>query len=996
MTATFPDIADPSAPRPFVGRGAELAALTAALGQSRQRGPRVLLLGGEAGAGKTRLLEEFARSQGDAPVQLLAGGCLDLGDGALPYGAFVEAMRSWLRTVPPAEADRLIGPARAELARLLPFLGDAAVIELDREVLPDLGRTRLFEQVRGLLERVARVAPTVLVIEDLHWSDQATRDLFAFLARNLAEQPLLLVGTFRTDELSRDHPLRPLLVGLARDSRTVRVDLPPLDRAAVVALVSELTGGEPDRVMLEDIVDRAEGNPFYAEQLAAAAQAGADLPDGVVAALDARLDQLPDVARRVVRVASAGGVAVAHDLLDAAAAMDEAELEQGLRIAVDAQLLLPVATPPGYRFRHALFQEVVHASLLPGERTRLHARMAELLERCADPAGSCGSSTELAWHYELALDLPRALQAAVTAAREADAVFAHVEAVAHLERAIDLWDRVPDAAERAGCDLPQLLRDAAIAAVKAGDPRRGEAMARRALASLDPDQAPDGGDPVRAGLLWMWVGQALRDSGRKGSLQAYRRAVALVPEGDTWQRACVLAALGSALMLKSLYREALGILEQGLATARAAGSQPQEAYALTSLGPVLAHLGESDRGMAVLIEGRAVARSCGRWDYVFKADANRSDQLDSMGRFEDAAEVAVQGADEAYVQGLSDAGAFLLGNAAESLLKAGELDRVAALLARAHAARLPGGLCGVHITLLEAELALRRGRVDAAAGLLARSQRVATSYAAGPQFRDRYHALDAEVALLRGQPERVLATALEGMAHVRDVAGTMRYGGAISWAAMRAAVALARAESQRGAEPAASEAAETVRAWYQARSEDATGQFHAWVALAEAEWSRCATSRPEGEPAAWRQAVAAFDALAMPAQAATARLGLAAALAATGSRDEASALVTEVLTCADATGAGALRDAAETLGRRAGLRLVAGAPASASRLRLTERELEVLRLITAGASNREIGMALFISTKTASVHVSHILAKLGVKGRGQAAALAVREGLVPA
>jgi predicted ATPase len=211
----------------FVGRTEELRRLEAALERAGAGEPAITLLGGEAGVGKTRLVGELAARAEKAGARVLVGGCIELGDGALPYAPIVEALRHLPRTLDPASLRALAGPAHAELAGLLPELGDGPPGLGDPQGMAGHGQARLFELVLGMLDRLGREQPLLLVVEDLHWADRSTRDLLAFLVRNLRAGRVLLVATYRSDELHRRHPLRPFLAELARSGRADRVELQP-------------------------------------------------------------------------------------------------------------------------------------------------------------------------------------------------------------------------------------------------------------------------------------------------------------------------------------------------------------------------------------------------------------------------------------------------------------------------------------------------------------------------------------------------------------------------------------------------------------------------------------------------------------------------------------------------------------------------------------------------------------------------------------------------
>jgi predicted ATPase len=380
----------------FVGRAEELGLLAAALERAGAGAPGIVLIAGEAGVGKTRLVDEFA-AEAAAGTLVLAGGCIELGEGALPYAPIVEALRSLARGLDLAVLRSLAGPAHGLLAGLLPELGDGQA-----EAVPGGSQARLFEVLLGLLVRLGEQAPVVLVVEDLHWADRSTRDLLAFLVRNLHAERVLLVATYRSDELHRRHPMRPFLAELARGGRAQRVDLVPFGREELAALLAGITGVPPTAATVDDILARTEGNAFFAEELVAAAaeRAGSTLPPGLRDVLLIRFEALSEPAQVALRVAAVAGRRVQHELLAGVAGMNEPDLLASLREAVAHQILVVDSDRDAYAFRHALVQEAVYAEVLPGERTRLHAAFAAALEPRLELAGGAApaAAAETAFH----------------------------------------------------------------------------------------------------------------------------------------------------------------------------------------------------------------------------------------------------------------------------------------------------------------------------------------------------------------------------------------------------------------------------------------------------------------------------------------------------------------------------------------------------------------------------------------------------------------------
>ena len=472
----------------LVGRAAEMAALQAAFDAVRQGGPAALLIGGEAGVGKTRLISEFAAEARAAGARVLIGGCLELGADGLPFGPFTAMLRDLVREI---GADELVGllpgsdRATRELARLLPELAGGQPAGDPASALHSAGeaRARLFEEFLTLLERLAVAQPLVLVVEDAHWADRSSRDLIAFLIgyqRALAN--VLIAVTFRSDELHRTHPLRPLLAELTRIDWVERTELPRLSRGQAEELAAAVLGGFPDRALTDTLYERAEGNPLFTEELLACPDGCALIPDSLADLLQQAVRRLPEDTQEVLRIASAASGATSHTLLARVTGRTEDELTAAIRPAVTGNVL--VTTADGYAFRHALIREAVHEDLLPGEHSQVHTKFALAID--ADPAlvGDGRADMEKAHHWYSAHNTTWALISAWQASVQACRSVAHAERLVLLARVLELWDQVPDAAERIGADHVRVLEESAI-----GRARRRGAQARSRLHRVGPGAA---------------------------------------------------------------------------------------------------------------------------------------------------------------------------------------------------------------------------------------------------------------------------------------------------------------------------------------------------------------------------------------------------------------------------------------------------------------------------------------------------------------------------
>ena len=554
----------------FVGRDAELAALTAALDAAVAGDPAVVLLSGEAGVGKTRLVEEAAERASEAGARVLAGSCIEMGGEGLPFGPLAHALRSLMRDTSPEQLDAFIGPARSELAQVLPDLDPDSA--LSRPPLGEGGTARLLELVVGVIERLAADRPLMFVIEDLHWADRSTLDLVALLVRALRAARVLVVVSFSSDELHRSHPLRPLVTGWERVRAVHRIELERFGREDVAQQLEAILGAPPSARLVDQVHERSEGNAFLVEEILGAVQGGADpdqLPLSLRDVLLARVERLDPTTQRLLRIAAAGGRAVSDRLLAAVAGLEEAELDAALREAVEHHVLVVDETDRGYVFRHALTRDAIYGDTLPRERVRIHTAYGEALS--ADPAlagGNVAVAAALALHWRAAHDLPRALEASIEAAQLA-AGYAPAEALGHLERALEIWPQVPDAAERSGIDVVEALRRAGQSAYAAGALDRSLAMFDEALAELGPDA-----DPERRALLMEARAATLLDFGRadEAGLELERAAALLPAEPPSDAQAVVFTALAIHRAIGGDFDGARSAAEQAVTAASGVGS----------------------------------------------------------------------------------------------------------------------------------------------------------------------------------------------------------------------------------------------------------------------------------------------------------------------------------------------------------------------------------------------------------------------------------------
>jgi DNA-binding CsgD family transcriptional regulator/tetratricopeptide (TPR) repeat protein len=982
----------------FVGRVQELRLLEAAWARALKGDPAVVLVEGEAGVGKTRLVAELAARATASGGRVLSGGCLPVGEGDLPFAPIVESLRPLPDELGTDVVQALAGPSWVELGRLLPGLGESPAGPPG-----PAAQTRLFELLLGLLARLAVQAPIGLVVEDLHWADRSTLALLAFLARNLRRERVLLVVTYRTDEADADG-LRSYLAELARNARVSRLELARLDRAGTAAQLTGILGDAPSAELLEGVFARSEGNPFFTEELLESVRLGSgSVPPTLHDLLKGRMAALDERTQRVLRVAAVAGRQVLHALLAAVAGLDDRQLDHALREAVTHRLLVSRPDSDSYQFRHALIQETVYADLLPGERSRLHAGYANAL--IAHPEQAAGSpamaAAELAVHWDAAGDPIRALSARVDAGLAAEGARAFAEAVGHYRRALELWERVPASNRPAGLDRIELLAWAGEAVAFTGGIEHAIAYLGEAV-----DQVDQIAESHRAARLLVRLGEYRREVGDEAAaLTSFTKAEHLLagePPSPTQARA--FAAHGLALLLGRRTKEAEARCQDALTIARAVGARPEEAWALRVLASCLSHLGELDRAITMALEARRVAEEAGDAETLMTTYVALVAILGYAGRDRDAIEDGWRGYRLARDLGLERAeGSHLADNLAFSLLSAGRWEECERLT-RELTVGDSWGAFGLHQSL--GVLLARRGEFEAA-----REQLDLALELGPPYFEGLTWLGPAELAIWEGDDEAAAAAIAEGQRWFadRDPEGSLPHR-AILWYPL-----VLRLEADRAERAAARRAADEVGAARQraapilqalnrlvdtqapqAQYPIVTGH----LLLAQAEESRL---QGRSDPERWRAAGATWERLARPFEAAYATFRQAEALLAERTpRSQVEHTLRPAHDTAVALGAEPLRREIERLAQRGRLRLTdpatatpgsRAAPAPAEGLGLTRREAEVLSLVAAGRTNRQIGQELFITPRTAGVHVSRILAKLGVAGRGEAAAIAHRLGL---
>ncbi|WP_205857532.1 helix-turn-helix transcriptional regulator [Phytoactinopolyspora endophytica] len=978
---------------PLVARKAEVDQLRAALERARSGSAGAILVSGDAGVGKSRLMAEAAEIARDAGAVVLVGRCVDISAAGFPYLPFseiVEQIRSFdedLLARRPVLSS-LVSTGVPEHARA--HTADVRQGEDTAARAHMFDQLQLFDAVLGALSELSEDACVALQIEDLHWSDPSTRDLLSFLLSRLSGQRLLVMASYRSDDLHRRHPLRPLLAELVRLPAVERLDVHPFSQQDAEAFVKTLSEGDVPHDVAADIAMRSEGNAFFAEELLATrSTSDGEIPTVLADVLLTRVEKLSPIAQRVVRVASVSGRwHVRHGTLHAVMDLEASELEAALRESLQNNVLVP-GVEDAYTFRHALLREAIYTDLLPGERVRLHANYAEWLAQQNRP----GIAAALAYHSTRANDLPTALAASVQAASDAQHKGAFGAKLQHIERALELWDVVDDAEARAGVSEFALTCKAAHAAGSAGQPERALAYMRTAVPLADAHDDPVLSADTRRQLALTLIG----DGQWTEADQAIGEAWELIKDSPpSAERAWVLAMRARVTMVDTQRRQFAEAAEED---ARASGAASAEADALISQAFCDYHDGYPERAAELLERARRRAEEARSLDVELRAWYNLIFGRQDQGQLDTAARIADEAMRHAADLGLSWSTYGLQIRWISAMVHHARGDWDSAT----EAAAPPGEAVSDAITALLAAsgamIQVGRGQFEQAERELERLR---------PEWyrnEDEQIAIlagtaGAELACWQGRSEDAVTVVDEALNAIRFCSGEEwpMSGIRLSALALQAQADLARsAATPRDAAPPADiveagdnllEAAEKTARLGDPRGAGLGPEGRAWLGRARAEHARL---RGEETPETWQAVIDAFG-YGEVYQQAIARWRLAEVHIVADQRNDAADQLTNALSVAERLGARPLADAVRSLARRARISLP-GAPVPSVDI-LTPRERSVLTLVAQGHTNRKVGEELFISEKTVSVHLSRVMSKLGAAGRTEAVALAYQRGLL--
>jgi DNA-binding CsgD family transcriptional regulator/tetratricopeptide (TPR) repeat protein len=937
-----------------VGREKATEAVTDLLRRAQGGSGGTVAVTGEAGIGKSRLVAELVRDAAGRGARSIEGRCVALGGEPLRHAALAEILRS-------------AGPSGGTAG---------ATTEV------------VLERLLELLDEATPSSPIVLVVEDLHWADRATCEALMVVARRVTELPACLVVTSRSDEVRRGHHVRLFLAELRQAGLGSAIALDRLRPSEVAVLMDHLAGAV-DAGDAAAVYRRSAGNPLLVQELCAAlidgrhASSPGEPEMPMLDVLLSRAERLSPHGRMVARVVATAGTSVDGMRLHGVLADLGVDDDSGLREALEHHVL--VRRGEQVEFHHVLMAEAVRGQVLPAERQRFHRSWAEALRADAPPG-------VLAHHWVGAGDPRRALAASVSAGDLAVADLAADDAAQHYGRALDLWDSVATAETVAGCSLVDLSRRAAEASHRAGDRERAVAILDAARRSLG-----DRADPLTASVLAERTGWYLLRQGRPEQADAaYADAVRLLPDdAPAMIRAEVLAG---SVRASEHRRDAVEALARARRAAEAvAGGSPRErVHAHYMLGRALMLAGEPVEAEAEL---RAAAEAAERaLDPITQAAAmlDRADLVAGDGRVAEVVAEADAAADRSRRAGWVDPTATLLAGVAASLDL--RLGRVSAARKRASVlfdeARSSVTLALAHVLA---------GWCDVEAGAVgeAREHLEMARFLGAPLLDGRLGGMlslvRAEAAEAAGRSELAQAAIDEGLRLVATTGDDELLGHLALYGLRLNHGRAARQDRRAGAAVHQSIAGDRER--YE-RLVDAAVEGRTGRAPYRAIAAELAAWRSEGaDPDAWLAAADAWRAVQWPRLAARARMGAAAAYLDAGDRPQAAAELADVAGEAEDIESPALARQAWDMAERAGVAIgptPAPVPASATAVDaltpLTRREREVLELVATGATNRQIAVYLYISEKTASVHVSRILTKLGVSSRQEAAAVARRHG----
>jgi DNA-binding CsgD family transcriptional regulator/tetratricopeptide (TPR) repeat protein len=979
--------------RPLIARQRELQLLDACLASARSGHAAAVLIRGESGMGKSRLAETLIEQARQSEVLVAVGHCTPVSGGELPFGPFVE-MLSQIAGAPDS-LEKVAGTTWELLRPVLTVSGPSSGV-----ASPDVGleRSRLFTSVLRVFHHLGERQPVMAVVEDIHWADSSSLDLLNYLARTAGQERLLLVLTCRDDALAQDPNTRRAIGELSRADMSREIHLKPLTTDQVRQLLAKSDVQLP-ATQHHKVVDLCDGNPFIALELAAHDEIEGAHTEALRHALLGPVDELLDDARFALHVAAVLGQYIPHEVLEGAIESTGGNVAANLRLLTERGLL--IAESERYVFRHAILRESVVREMLPSEQTAAHRAAVQgirLSRRDGAPAGLA----QLAHHLVAAGDYVAALPAVMSSADYARGVYAFAEARRQLSVAREvLWHRVDNPEVISGLSYHDLICREAEMARWAGQPTAAAELIRSGIATAPPA----GLDRAR---LEHELGEALWAAGDPAaSLASYERSEAALETGpgDPSLRARVLAALAKGLTVTGQYERAREAAERAIALAGESGATRDGLQARITLATVIARQGELEAGAAQLRQCLSEALAADAFEAVVRCFGNLTFLYSTAGRLRDVMEIAAEGAQTCQRFGpLLLVASTLVENWVHALVATGRWDEAEEL---AHELQQQWAAEGIALALHLQVVQIATARGDAESFERQMSIIEQFVHPDDPYALHDVTTARAENLLWQGdanQAYRITREALELLAD-QDDAGLVI---SMCSLALRAHADLVISRADRVIrESSIRETAHLLSTAQDAARSDTGALGHARLMLCVAEVGR-ASMRQSAEP--WAEVVAEWQLLECPYPAAYAQWRQAEELFGSRARAQGTRALAAAMQTATTLGCVPLENSLRTLARHAGVpsgdlagtvpeasdaataqpRISAGLPVP-----LTPRELDVLHMLTQGYSNQQIARRLFITESTVSVHVSHILTKLGVSNRLQAAAAAQRLNLFP-
>jgi ATP/maltotriose-dependent transcriptional regulator MalT len=978
----------------MVGRQAQLEELRRHLDVVHRGAGRMVLLAGEAGIGKTRLVREFVgQLPAGAPIEVLEGHCYDE-QPALPYGPFVELLRLLAEAHGVDAIASAAGPLVNDLARLLPELAADTPGPSGHD--PQIEKRRLFDAIYRAI-RPTDSSCRIIVLEDLHWSDQTSQELIHYLARGIERDRVLLVGTYRTEELNRRHPLTHTIARLARDRLYYEIRLAPLAHDEFALLLEQTLERSLPRSFVDQLYERTEGNPFFVEEVLGAlngrtqidrlllasrygrAAERFELPISIKDSILRRSADLDTATMAVLAYAAVAGRRFDFELLLRLTQSSEAELVRSLALLADRQLIVEEqgVHEDRYSFRHELIREAFYDDQLRRERRMKHRAVLQAMEQVY--AGQLDTIVDqLAYHSLQARELPAAARYARLAGERAERMYAYRDAVAHYENALEAIEQIdiaPDPRERA-----DLLRRLGHALYPLGDLQRcGRHWqeARAIYESLD--------DRRRAADMSRWLGRVAWELGNRETAFTQTRAAleALAAEGPSHELAMAYSSLSQLHMIINEADEAITWGEQALALAETLGDDAVRAHALNNIGTALVEKGDNEHGIATLEQSLELARRACLPADVIRAYINLGGMCLYLGQYRRAGELLREGAAYAEQVGWEGRLVGILPKLASTEIILGHWDSARGILDRVeHLGDMGLPIDRLDVAVERVHLLIGEGRYDEAQALLDELQlAAATSKECATVER---HLVDLHLA--RGDPAQAATVADRDLARVDGDGEHLRVIPKLAHFCIAYVQAGREADAQR------------LRTIF---AEQATGSLtpndQATLALID---GLTALRAGKSEAAThFHTAATLWHEIGAQLAEARARRFLAESLLRHGpadDRDEARQQIQLARTICERLGAQGELHLIDGLARQHGVQRRPARTTSHGPEGLTPREREVLSLLARGVSNRAIAETLVISEKTVEVHVSNILGKLGLSSRAQAAVYAVEQGLAEA